>query len=91
MKAFFIIFSLISSNVFATCDLDGKEIMDKVVTVQSANSEHEIQQLFLVDVKSNVKEKRTIERFSIDDSKGNSKSLIMQAALSRLTGDDNQS
>lgn len=82
-----IIFLLILSlNTFADCNMTGKAIMDKVVKTQSSKSEHEIQELFLLDIKSKAKEKRSIERFSIDDQKGNTKSLINFTAPNDIKG-----
>lgn len=82
----FILSFFIFSYSNANCEMDAKTIMDKVVNTQSAKSEREIQQLFLVDVKSNTKEKRTIERYSIDDKNGNTKSLINFTAPADIKG-----
>lgn len=88
MKSIILISSIVLSTLssHATCDMDGAKIMDKVIKSQSAKQEHEIQHLFLIDLNSNVKEKRTIERYGIDDISGNTKTLINFTEPSEIKG-----
>lgn len=66
--------SLYSS--YAQCDKDGATIMQAQEKAQSANSEEESQEIVILDVSSNKKEKRQLKRFSTKKDSKNTKSVL---------------
>lgn len=67
---------LILNTAQAQCDKDGLTIMNEQDARQSTKSEEEAQEIVILDVASNKKEKRQLKRFQIQSDKNNSKSVL---------------
>ncbi|GAB4020814.1 MAG: outer membrane lipoprotein-sorting protein [Bdellovibrio sp.] len=67
---------LLISYAQAACDLDGPTVMKKQLEQNRIESEREVQEVVLLDVKTNTKEKRGMKTFTKRASGENEKSLL---------------
>lgn len=64
------------ASIFAKCDKTGAAIMEAQEKKQSASTEEEGQEIVILDVTSNKKEKRQLKRFYQEENAKNTKSVL---------------
>jgi hypothetical protein len=67
---------LYSANAYSQCDNKGPAIMEAQEKRQSAKTEEEAQEIVILDVTSNKKEKRQLKRFYQEEDAKNTKSVL---------------
>ena len=70
------IFLLLPTLINAACDQDGLSIMKAQESKQKVKFEYEDQQIVLLDMKSNIKENRTLRHFTKKSKSGQERALL---------------